>query len=264
MSVRTYGMPQSYGYGITDSTLRSGGSSVFSSLAGFAAPILGGIFSAKGVRKQNKVARQIAREQMAFQERMSSTAYQRAARDLEAAGLNRILALGRPASSPAGASAPVLDEIGPGINSALAIRRQKADIDLIRAQERKTQQETSNLWLESHKKQPEIDKIYSETQLNKLRQAFVSQDTRRIKQQTLALGLSNEQHMMLLELYRENPKLMLAQQFPWQGVLSAIGMIGTAGASGFAIYRAYKALKAAGAIRGGYSAFKNTIGKVWK
>lgn len=37
-----------------------------------------------------------------FQREMSNTAYRRAARDLEAAGLNRVLALGSPATTPAG------------------------------------------------------------------------------------------------------------------------------------------------------------------
>lgn len=50
-----------------------------------------------------------AREQMRWQEKMSNTAYQRAAKDLEAAGLNRILAVGTPASSPSGASAQMPD-----------------------------------------------------------------------------------------------------------------------------------------------------------
>ena len=65
-----------------------------------------------------KDARKQSQKQMDFQERMSGTAYTRAAADLENAGLNRILALGSPASTPAGAQAPVPNMLDTAISGA--------------------------------------------------------------------------------------------------------------------------------------------------
>ena len=97
--------------------------------------ILGGLIGRSGVSSANAANIRIARENREFQERMSSTAYTRAAKDLENAGLNRILALGSPATTPAGnlatmqnEQAPVQEGIRGGVSTALQSKRLQQEI----------------------------------------------------------------------------------------------------------------------------------------
>jgi len=84
--------------------------------------LVGGIYGAETSRKA-------LNKQMEFQERMSSTAYQRATADMKAAGLNPMLAYQQGgASSPSGASYSI-DNVAEGaISSALQARRLKSDL----------------------------------------------------------------------------------------------------------------------------------------
>lgn len=113
---------------------------------------LGGIgMNFFGQQQTNQMAAQMMQQQQSFQERMSSTAYQRASADMQAAGLNPMMMFssGSAASTPAGAapSANVksgldADAFQKAINTGVQARVANATIDNLVEQNAKIKAET--------------------------------------------------------------------------------------------------------------------------
>lgn len=112
-------------------------------------PLAVGALSASGTSQSNAANLRIAREQMRFQERMSSTAAQRSAADYAAAGLNPALAYDRPSSSPSGSTAQMGDPVSSGVHSAMSAKTALANLNLIKAQTAKTDAEGASAYADA-------------------------------------------------------------------------------------------------------------------
>ena len=195
-------------YATAGSTAKSGLlGKIAGPIAGLAGNIIGGLFGRSGQRDANQANLQMAREQMRFQERMSNTAYQRAAKDLEKAGLNRILALGSPATSPAGARAQFQNEdalvaegISRGVSSAYDAIKLRQDV------------KESNARINLVNSQAEQQRALTATERQRV--GLVTQQ--RVNETLRAAGITTENSRKALELAirrLEIPQVVSLEQF---------------------------------------------------
>jgi hypothetical protein len=123
----------------------------------------GAILGFIGGERTNSANAAIARQQMAFQERMSNTSYQRAVGDLQAAGLNPMLAYSNGASTPPGSTYQASDSFEKAsVGSARAIEMQ------LMKEKVNTEKETQgNIAASTAKTEAETDSLTNQTMIDK-------------------------------------------------------------------------------------------------
>ncbi len=182
--------------------------SAISSIAGSAGDILGSVASGGlsflGQQGANQTNMDIAQNQMNFQQQMSNTSYQRAVQDMQAAGLNPMLAYSQGgASTPSGASTQVQNKLGAGVQSY-----QQSQATSSAAALQREQLKTID---------PNIQNTHSQTMLNSANAALSAANAKKVEAETANAIAQNpvlhktiEQMQAQIENYRASSKLSSA------------------------------------------------------
>lgn len=145
----------------------AGAAAAGGAFSGWGTAALGAGLSFLGGERANAQSQDNAREQMAYQSQMSSTAHQREVADLRAAGLNPILSANAGSSTPSGASSQAQNTISPALASAMEIKNLQQAMQK-QAEEIKNMTESRNLTKSQNSlTQAQIAKTFTENNVLK-------------------------------------------------------------------------------------------------
>lgn len=161
---------------------------------------LGAATSFIGGRQQNIWSKQSAADTRAFEERMSNTAYQRAVADMQAAGLNPMLAYQHGGASTPGVSnaMPGNPNLMEGASQAIEMRRSSAERQRTEAT---TAAQVDNLNAQTERERAEAERIKAQTptygvQIDRMKQE-INESVERIDniRQQIKTGVSTAAHL---------------------------------------------------------------------
>lgn len=181
-------------------------------------PLIGdlatGAIDAFGAKSANKQNIKLAREQMAFQERMSSTEIQRRMTDLTAAGVNPALAYTQGgASAPSGARTEVQSPISKGVGTALQARMQRAQLENMELQNRVLLANKMNIQADTNLKEVTAGQTAAGTQKIDSELYKIAQEVKNLHKEGLLRDENiRTQQLTNAQLERMQPLLQRAQQ----------------------------------------------------
>lgn len=212
------------------------------SVLGAVGSLAGDYLQYRGQKDINSANVALTREQMAFQERMSSTSYQRAVKDLEAAGLNPMLALMHGgASTPPGAAARLdnpMGNAGSAVGRAVAsaagvaqVKNVEADTDLKNASAMQVRAHTDVLREELPKIRQEIENLKTDNDVKRLQAQLLRMDIDKLRDIIPELIRQERAKTALMEIGRESIKSVNSHEREFLRWLEEIGS--KLGATGF-------------------------------